>query len=231
MQGRNLLQAQLDDPDITRVVQSKLQRQSKLSKRQTTKESAVVQRLLRAWDSLSVHDGLLFYRKEGENQVQNQLVLPQAMRLQVLAHLHDDMGHLGFEKVLQQVKDRYFWPGMYTEVKVYIQKCKRCTLRKTPDTKRQADMESIRTTHPLELVCIDFLSLERSKGGYEHILVVTDHFTRYAQAYPTRDGRATTVARVLWEKFIVHYGIPERLHSDQGRCFDSLVIKKNSRAV
>ena len=75
-------------------------------------------------------------------------------------------------------------------------------------------------------MCLDFLGLERSKGGFEHVLVVTDHYTRYAQAYATKDETATTVARLLWKKFCKNYGIPERIHSDQGRCFESAVIKE-----
>lgn len=59
-----------------------------------------------------------------------------------------------------------------------------------------------------------------------NILVVTDHFTRYVQAYVTKDQRATTVAKVLVEKFFVHYGLPSRLHSDQGRDFKSRLIKE-----
>ena len=122
---------------------------------------------------------------------------------------------------------RYFWPGMYivySEVKAYIQECKRCTLRKMPDTKIRSDLVNIRTTRPLELVCVDFLSLDWAKGGFENILVITDHYTRYAQAYPTRDQKASTVARLLWQKFVVNYGIPERLHSDQGKSFEAAVI-------
>ena len=85
---------------------------------------------------------------------------------------------------------------------MYIGTCKRCTLRKRPEGRRSAGLQSIRTSRPGELVCIDFLGLERSTGGYEHILVVTDHFTRHAKAYPTRDEKASTIARVLWEKYI-----------------------------
>lgn len=78
----------------------------------------------------------------------------------------------------------------------------------------------------MELVCIDFLSLERSKGGFENILVITDHFTRYAQAFPTRNQLVKTTAKILFENFIVHYGFPARIHSDQGRTFESSLIKE-----
>ena len=78
----------------------------------------------------------------------------------------------------------------------------------------------------MELICIDFLSLERSKGGHEHILVITDHFTRYAQAFPTRNRLAKTTAKVLFENFILHYGFPARIHSNQRRNFESTLIKE-----
>ena len=60
------------------------------------------------------------------------------------------------------------------------------------------------------------LSLERSKGGFENILVITYHFSRYAQALPTKNQTAKTTARILFDQFIVHYGFPARTHSDQG---------------
>lgn len=57
-------------------------------------------------------------------------------------------------------------------------------------------------------------------GGRSNILMVTDHFTLYAQAYPTNVQQATTVAKVLVEKFLIHYGLPVRIHSDQRRDFE-----------
>ena len=91
---------------------------------------------------------------------------------------------------------------------------------------RSACLVNIQSSQPLELVCLDFLGLERSKGGYENILVITDHFTRFAHAIPSKNLSAHTTARVLWEYFIQHYSFPARLHSDQGRNFESKVIKE-----
>lgn len=56
--------------------------------------------------------------------------------------------------------------------------------------------------------------------------MIFDHLTRYAQAFPTRDQKVRTTAKVLFENFILHYGFPARLHSDQERNVESNVIKE-----
>jgi transposase InsO family protein len=112
---------------------------------------------------------------------------------------------------------------MFTDVENYVKSCIRCTCRKVPSDK--APLVSITSTYPLELVCIDFLTVEPSKG-YENILVITDHFSKFSQAYPTKNQLAKTTARVLFDHFIVHYGVPAKIHSDQGRNFESKIIKE-----
>ena len=86
-------------------------------------------------------------------------------------------------------------------------------------------MVNIVSTAPMEVVCIDYLSLERSKGVYENILVITDYYTRYAQAIPTRNQTAQTTAKALFENFFLHYGFLARIHSDQGANFESKLIQ------
>ena len=53
---------------------------------------------------------------------------------------------------------------------------------------------------------------------------MTDHFTQYAQAYVTWSQTALTTAKALWDNFIVHYGLPKKILSDQGRNFKSELI-------
>ena len=123
----------------------------------------------------------------GENI--QQLVLPVAYRDLVLKHLHDNVGHQGQERTLSLVRSRFFWPGFESDVENKVRTCDRCIKRKT-FPKPSAELVSIVSTQPMELVCIDFLSLERSKGGFENILVITDHYTKYAQAFLTRNQLA-----------------------------------------
>ena len=66
--------------------------------------------------------------------------------------------------------------------------------RKTPS--HVAPLQPIHVTQPLELVHMDYLSLEPSKGNIENVLVITDHFTRYALAYPSKTQTAQATARI-----------------------------------
>ena len=119
---------------------------------------------------------------------------------------------------------------MAADIEGYIRDCQRCIVRKAADPPR-VPLVPILATEPLELLAIDFLSLEKGKRGYENVLVVTDSFTKYSWAFPTRNEKGTTVAKVLWEKMFVHYGFPRRLYSVQGRDFGSRLIKDLCRVA
>ena len=57
-------------------------------------------------------------------------------------------------------------------------------------------------------------------------MVITDYFTRYAQAYITPKQTALVVAKMLWDQFLVHYGWPTKILTDQGKSFENQLIRE-----
>lgn len=77
-------------------------------------------------------------------------------------------------------------------------------------------------------MCIEVLSLEKSKEGTEDILVITDHFTCIAQALPCRNQNATITAKDLYEKVFLNYGFPLKLHSGNQGTVQTLGIRNTN---
>ena len=180
--------------------------------------------LLKEFDKLHIKNNGLYRTVIVNDMPSEQIVLPTCLKHIVLHQLHDNMGHMGRDRTIHLVKERFFWPKMTSEVENYISSCRRCLQRKSPPSR--APLVPIVTTQPLEVVSMDHLTLEPSKGGIQHILAITDLFTRFAVAVPVQNLSAKATAKAFLNNFIVHYGIPLRIHSDQGGAFESKLIKE-----
>ncbi|XP_073318838.1 retrovirus-related Pol polyprotein from transposon 412 [Pagrus major] len=220
---KELIEAQSLDPVISVVKELIEKGKDVLSSKHANSDVSL---MLRESSKLKIKRGLLHrVTKRSSGKDVSQLVLPARYRPMVFRAMHDDIGHLGMERTTELIKDRFYWPRMAPEIAMYVQNCGRCVARKSLP-KRAAPLQQITSTGPLHLVCIDFLAIEPDSKGIANVLVITDRYTRYAQAFPTKDQKALTVARVLVEKSFVHYGLPARIHSDQGRDFESKIIKE-----
>ena len=163
----------------------------------------------------------LSYRKGqlcSHDQPSLQFLLPQNYREQAMKACHGNIGHLGLERPLNLLKDRFYWAGMPTDMKNHSQTCDRFLQFKSKPQKME--LYPITTTHPLELVHMDFLTIESGKAGKDvNIIVVTDHFTCTGIHNPITDstsGSPNTVGYALYALWS-----PPQILSNQGCNFES----------
>ena len=104
-------------------------------------------------------------------------MLPKNLVPKVILACHDDNGHLGMERTLGLLQERFFWPKMVEDVCTHIYTCDRCLRLKQPQEK--VEMQQILVSYLKELIHLDGLTLGGKTDDTKNIniLIVTDHFT------------------------------------------------------
>ena len=183
------------------------------------------------WGRLLLRDGLVLRRWENEKtgqEVYQQICLSDSFVPQVLHVLHNSpsAGHLGVSKTLEKVRRRFYWHGMREDVENHIRKSGPCAEVNDPSKLPRAPLINIKSGHPLQRVAIDIVGLTtKSSLGHEWLLVVSDRFAKFAQAFPLRNTSAVTLAKKVMDEYICRFGCFESLHSDQGANVDGAVFK------
>ena len=219
---------QLNDEVVGLVMRAK-ENESKPSEGTIRAMNPHARRLFQLWDQLLIKQGCLYraYVRSVDGSNLLQLVIPKSLRNNILKDLHEGVvgGHLGEDKTLDRVRERFYWPGYNADVCQWVKTCGSCAARKTPAPKRRAPLHNIAVGAPMQLVAVDILGpFPTSSSGNSYILTVGDYFTRWMEAYPLPNQEARTVAEKLTNEFFLRFSPPEQLHSDQGRQFESHLV-------
>ena len=220
----NLQSAQATDPDISIVLQLKKDRFPK-PPLFVWKDSVTLRSFWHCWDELYISDGLLvrnYTTKQGFSR--QRIVIPQTLISTLLQDIHSSPsgGHLGITRTTFRAKDRFFWPKMDECIRSFINNCVKCSQSKHDPTLTKAPLKSIEVSEPFIFWALDYMGpLPETAQGNRHILVLMDHFTKWCEAFPTKDQKSSTVANVLVSRVFSRFGPPAVIHSDQGRNFES----------
>ena len=181
--------------------------------------------------NLLVKDGILYRQWEdiqgGGKNKRLQLILPAALVPEVLGSLHDSCiaGHLGAKKTLEKVRVRFYWPGQKREVDKWCADCLVCNSRKSL-VKNRAQLQLSLAERHLQRIAMDiFGPLPVTPRGNRYILVIGDYFTKWKEAFPLADMETSSIAQVVVNEFICRFGTPDTIHTDQGRNFESGLIR------
>jgi transposase InsO family protein len=221
-----LAELQRADPDLMEIIQllEKGGEQPTWDNVAPLSEAAKI--LWRQWSRLMIKDGILVRRFEEASGKRGHLqaILPRVLRAEFIAAVHAGVagGHFGRHRTELAVQARAYWPGWAGDVRRALKTCNACSRYLRGKPPRQVNLKPIVCGEPWELLSIDITGPHpTSRQGYNYILTLQDHFSKWAEAVPIRRHTAPIIARIIFEQVFMRFGAPRRILTDQGPEFES----------
>ena len=117
------------------------------------------------------------------------------------------MGHQGIDKVYQRILKQFEWPEMKKAREKWVKACLSCQQVKDP-RKLRFPLQSIESSEFNEVVLIDHQKIFMTDSVYNRVLVMIDHFKKYAEAVPCITASAEETRDHLIKTWIARHGCP-----------------------
>ena len=186
---------------------------------------------------LSVQDGIVIrdYYDETGNVQYRQALLPKHLVAELLQSLHGSANkHPGISKMLYEIRQKYYYPGIAKIVKKWVLGCETCIKDKrttnpsiTPELLNLPEWD----LGPEDTLQIDLLPNFPPSGGYENIITALDVFSRYLFAYPVANASASSTAKVIIDIMTRHAYLPTTLITDKGTAFTSRLVDEVAKIL
>jgi len=211
---------QREDPEIRHVFPW-LATGVKPSFAQVRSYGTMVKALWSQWPDLVQLEGVVYrkWKEPGKSTITYQLVAPMKIRSKIFKELHGKIavGHQGVHKTIAAVRQRFYWPGLRADIRLWCKKCRKCQEnRARPFQRDRVPLTKRHPGGPMEQIAFDILSLTKTSRGNVCVLMVCDFFTKWAEAYALPDHKARTIADVINRRWVCYQGAPRELHSDRG---------------
>lgn len=159
-----------------------------------------------------------------DGRFQWKMYPPKSRRSEIIKNVHDQ-AHLGADKTISAIKERYFWPSMGVEIKKFCRSCLLCQTSKatnkntTPPMSEQKKM----VQYPWQFLAMDYVGPLPASGRNRNtcLLVVTDLFSKFVVVQPFRQATAESLTQFVENSLFLLFGVPEVILSDNGTQFTS----------
>ena len=182
-------------------------------------------------NSLVLNRGLMYINMTPKGKTKGVLafVIPMAQCHMALNGVYRDASHQGQQWTLALAQERFWSPMMAEDCRAIVRGCLHC--QAFEGEVPRAPLCLIQAYAPLEHVHLDYTSIkstmELNKAPVvKNVLVMTDHFMRYALVVVTKDQTAKKVVKVFYECFIAVFRAPAKLLSDRGANFMSILVEE-----
>ena len=221
-----VLEEQQKDKDISRLTKHKEDGNEPPTRPAISAESKEFRMLCSQWEDLEVNSGILCLRRKNRGTLSRKLVpvMPMSLRYKLfeLIHLHPTGGHFGRMKTLFSLRNRCYWPGQRRDLDRWMAECTTCHRTKSKPPKGKSPLKQELTGSCFGRIALDILGgLQTTDNGNRYLMVIQDYFSKWVVVIPLPDQTAVTCADALMKRWILIWGTPRIIHTDQGPNFES----------
>jgi hypothetical protein len=171
----------------------------------------------------------IFYFSNKEDYSTRRIVPMPSERQAIIYDAHA-LGHFSVDKTAQNIASKYYWRNLWNQVELFIDSCLTC-LRFKRATVLNHPALAIPVNDVMERISIDLvLGLPLTSSGYNGVMVITEHTSKYPYAVAIRSKSANEIARNLWHYFCL-FGPAKEILSDCGKEFLNQVIDEMLKQV
>ncbi|EGD76390.1 hypothetical protein PTSG_12598 [Salpingoeca rosetta] len=184
------------------------------------------------WEKV-IHDLASFpqYKRVGDLLYhKNRICVPSSSHKSVMAMAHDGLssGHQGVSKSQARAAREFYWPGMHSAIREYVDTCHTCATAKSGRRLKVPTQALPVAPYPWHTVTMDLMvGLPTTSQGHDAIYVFVDKYSKMVHLAPTS---STVDAQGCISLFIQHvyklHGLPEVLISDRDPRFTAALFRK-----
>ncbi|OOZ03087.1 hypothetical protein BOW22_11585, partial [Solemya velum gill symbiont] len=173
-----------------------------------------------------IMEGVLYYISNPDEDPIIRLYVPEHLRDKVLKQHHDDLGHMGQDKLFYSIREKYFWPDLYKQVYKYVNQCVTCQTRNL--TKIKAPLkETDVPPYAFAKVAIDVSGpYPTSMANNKYIVTFIDQYSSWVECFATPDKTADTIVHLLLEEIFPRFGCPLEILTDNGKEFANAAMRE-----
>lgn len=165
-----------------------------------------------------MRNGVIYRKKDSESLL---FYVPQEMEDHVLYKYHNELGHIGIDKMIDTILKSYWFPNIKAKAKQHISNCLKCIAYSAQSGKNEGFLHNIpKESIPFDVIHIDHYGPIDNSRANKHILVIIDAFTKFVRLYPAKTTKSREAVVALKDYFRA-YSRPKCLISDRGTCFTS----------
>ncbi|GFY31678.1 retrovirus-related Pol polyprotein from transposon 297 [Trichonephila clavipes] len=180
-------------------------------------------------------EGLLFYAKYATSLEEMRVYIPKSLSNEIMREFHDKplAGHFGRFKTYHKIRDVCYFPYMRKFIDQYFSTCHMCQINNYKNALPAGRLIPIVSNYPNEIVTLDLLgpyTVSRVRRN-RYVLVITDRFSKWAEIIPLKKASARVIADNFFDNYILRFGAPIKLISDNGPQFISDIFEKLSERL